>query len=181
MAGSALVLIGFMGTGKSSVGRAVAERLRLPRFDTDELVSARFGLPISAIFEQFGELDFRAAEQQVLAEVDGKEPAVVVTGGGILLRAQNVERCRQLGVIAHLTADEQTIFDRVSRRPSRPLLQSENPRARMCELLAQRLPLYRALADFEINTGGLTHAEAADALIAGWNTAATPSDRKVCK
>lgn len=170
-----------MGTGKSSVGRAVAERLRLPRFDTDQLVSARFGLPITAIFEQFGELDFRAAEEQVLAEIDGAQPAIVVTGGGILLRAQNVERCRQLGIVAHLTAEEETIFGRVSRRPSRPLLQTENPRARMCELLAQRLPLYRALADFEVDTGGLTHAEAADALIAGWNAAAAEPDRKLRK
>lgn len=166
MAGRALVLIGFMGSGKSSVGRLVSERLSVPRFDTDELVSAQMRLSISEIFSRFGEEHFRDAESEALAALSGTEASVIVTGGGIVLRPANVERCKTLGTIAFLTADEETIFRRVSRRSSRPLLQTENPRTTLSELFQQREPLYRALADFEIDTTSLDHSAVADALMA---------------
>ena len=128
------MLIGFMGAGKSSVGRALARRTGLPLFDTDQLVSERLGLPITEIFAQRGEDEFRACETAVLAEIPA-QPAIVVTGGGIVLRAENVAAMKRLGTVVHLTADEETLFERATRRATRPLLKTSDPRATFAELL----------------------------------------------
>jgi shikimate kinase len=159
--GNAIVLIGFMGAGKSSVGRTLARMTGLARFDTDEMVVARFGLTIPEIFEQCGEEKFREAETEALRELSGKAQAILVTGGGIVLREENVALLRQLGPIVYLAADEETLFARISRRSTRPLLQTENPRATLRELVARRLPLYRSAADVEVDTSRLTHDEVA--------------------
>jgi shikimate kinase len=93
--------------------------------------------------------------------LSGKAQAIVVTGGGIVLREENVALLRQLGPIVYLGADEETLFARISRRSTRPLLQTENPRATLRELVARRLPLYRSAADVEVDTSRLTHDEVA--------------------
>jgi shikimate kinase len=159
--GHAIVLIGFMGAGKSSVGRTLARTTGRPRFDTDEMIAARFGLTISEIFEKRGEESFRDAESDALEELSIETDAIIVTGGGIVLRETNTARLRELGAVVYLSADEETLFRRISRRPTRPLLQTADPRATMKELLAGRLPLYRAAADVEVDTSGLTHDEVA--------------------
>lgn len=159
--GNAIGLIGFMGAGKSSVGRTLARMTGLARFDTDEMVSARFGLTIPQIFEAHGEERFRDAETDALRELSGKGQAILVTGGGIVLREENVALLRELGRIVYLAADEETLFARISRRQTRPLLRTENPRATVKELVAKRLPLYRAAADVEVDTARLTHDEVA--------------------
>jgi shikimate kinase len=159
--GPAIVLIGFMGAGKSSVGRMLARMTGLPRFDTDEMVAARFGLTISEIFENYGEESFREAETETLRDLSGKGKAIIVTGGGIVTRPENIELLHQLGTVVLLAADEQTLFGRISRRTSRPLLRTENPRATVTALLEKRLPLYRAAADVEIETSALAHEEVA--------------------
>ncbi|MFL6536827.1 MAG: shikimate kinase [Chthoniobacterales bacterium] len=170
--GNALVLIGFMGAGKSSAGRAVAQKLRLPRFDTDEMVAAKFAISISEIFRQFGEARFRDAETEALRELDGKSEAVIVTGGGIVLREENIRELQRLGTIVSLHAREEIIFERVSRRSSRPLLRTENPRATVAQLLATRAPLYRAAADAEIDTSDFAQQELGEAVIREWERAA---------
>ena len=162
--GRAIVLIGFMGSGKSSAGRILERKTGWPRFDTDEMVSARFGRPVPEIFADFGEDTFRDAESEVVGHLSAA-PAVIVTGGGVVLRASNVELLRRVGTLVHLEADEETLFRRVSRRATRPLLQTENPRATLAELLRVRLPLYRAVADFQVDTSRLTHEEVADAVL----------------
>ncbi|MFN2621305.1 MAG: shikimate kinase [Chthoniobacterales bacterium] len=159
--GDAIVLIGFMGAGKSSVGRTLARITGLSRFDTDEMVAARFGLTIPKIFAAHGEETFREAETEALRELSGKGQTIVVTGGGIILRAENVALLHELGTIVYLSADEETLFARISRRSTRPLLQTANPRATLTELLAKRLPFYRDAADLEVDTSGLTHEEVA--------------------
>jgi shikimate kinase len=164
--GHAIVLIGFMGAGKSSVGRTLARMTGLPRFDTDEMVAARFGLTISEIFKIHGEEKFREAETGALRELSGKGGAVVVTGGGIVLRPENVELLRALGPVFHLRADEETLFKRISRRDSRPLLRTENPRATVAELLRVRLPAYQEVADVEVDTSALTHDGVAKMILA---------------
>ena len=171
--GNALVLIGFMGAGKSSAGRAIAHKLRLPRFDTDEMVAAKLGLSISEIFRTFGEAAFRDAETQVLRELNGSSEAVIVTGGGIVVREENVAELHRLGTIVHLHAREEVIFERVARRSSRPLLQTANPRTAVAHLLGARAPLYRAAADAELDTSDLTQQQVADGVIREWNAAAT--------
>lgn len=159
--GNAIVLIGFMGAGKSSVGRTLARMTGLPRFDTDEMVAARFGLTIPEIFEVHGEQKFRDAETEALRELSDKRQAIVVTGGGIVLREENVALLRECGTIVYLAADEETLFARISRRPTRPLLRTTDPRATLSELLAARLPLYREAADVEVDTSLLSHDEVA--------------------
>jgi shikimate kinase len=164
--GTAIVLIGFMGAGKSSVGRILARMTGLPRFDTDEMIAARFGLTISEIFATHGEEKFREAESEALHELSGKGRAIIVTGGGIVLRPENAELLHALGTIVYLAADGETLFERISRRTTRPLLQTDNPRATVTELLRARLPLYRSAADIEVETSALTHDEVAKVILA---------------
>jgi shikimate kinase len=163
--GRAIVLIGFMGAGKSSVGRTLARITGLPRFDTDEMVGARFGLSISDIFALHGEEQFRDAETEALRELSGKGEMIAVTGGGIVLRPANVELLHALGTIVHLRADEWTLFQRISRRPTRPLLRTEDPRATVTKLLGERMPFYSRAADIEVDTTTLMHEEVAKLIL----------------
>ena len=163
--GDAIVLIGFMGAGKSSVGRTLARMTGLARFDSDEMVAARFGLTIPEIFAAHGEEAFREAETEALRELFGKGQAIIVTGGGIILRAENVALLHELGTIIYLSADEETLFARISRRSTRPLLQTPDPRATLNELLAKRLPFYRDAADLEVDTSRLKHDEVARTIL----------------
>lgn len=146
-----------MGAGKSSVGRRVATKLGWPRYDTDEMVKRKFGMPIAQLFAKKGEAFFRDAEAEALREIDASEPGVIVTGGGILLRKENAQRLRRLGHLIYLQADEETLFRRVSKRATRPLLQAKNPRQRLHELLQVRAPLYEKFADATIETTDLDH------------------------
>jgi shikimate kinase len=160
-----IVLIGMMGAGKSSVGRLLARRTGLSCFDTDELVAAEFGLSIPDIFARHGEGRFRDAETEVLRKLFLPQPTIIVTGGGIVVCAENVDLLKRLGTIVWLTADETTLFERASRRGERPLLKTADPRATFSELLGQRQPLYAAAADFKIDTSSLTHDEIADEIL----------------
>jgi shikimate kinase len=162
---NAIVLIGFMGAGKSSAGRTLARMTGLPRFDTDEMVATQLGLTIPQIFLKHGEEKFRDAETEALRELLGRGRAIVVTGGGIVLREENITLLRTLWTIVHLAADEETLFSRISRRSNRPLLQTENPRATMTELLRARLPVYRQTADLEVDTSLLRHDEVAEQIL----------------
>src|SRR4051794_11559569 len=163
--GDAIVLVGFMGAGKSSVGRVLARITGLPRFDTDEMVRAHFGLAITEIFDKHGEEKFREAETEVLRELAGKGAVIIVTGGGMVLRQGNRELLQALGAVIHLSADEETLFARISRRRTRPLLRTDNPRQTVSDLLAARLPLYQEIADAEVNTSSLTHEQVAGRIL----------------
>jgi shikimate kinase len=169
--GNSLVLIGFMGTGKSAAGRLIARRLRLTRVDTDELVVQELGAPIATIFAEHGEKIFRDAETAVLNRLQLNDAAVIVTGGGVVLREENVRRLRELGTLIRLNADEDTIFRRISRRGTRPLLKTADPRATLRSLLATREVFYSAAADATVDTSTLTHEQTADEIIAAWNCA----------
>ena len=163
--GQAIVLIGFMGAGKSSTGKALARKTGLACFDTDEIVSKRFGLSVTEIFVQLGEEEFREAETEVLEQLAKAAPTIIVTGGGIVLRPENVKMLGELGTVVSLEADEETLFRRISKRATRPLLQTENPRSTLADLLRVRAPLYRAAADIRLDTSRLTHDEVADAIL----------------
>jgi shikimate kinase len=163
--GQAIVLIGFMGAGKSSIGRRLEQRTGFPRFDTDELVAAKFGLPISGIFELHGETVFRDAETETLTKLEANRASIIVTGGGILLRRNNADLLQRLGFIVYLMADEETLFDRASKRSSRPLLQTDDPRRTMKELLQVRVPLYEKAADTIVDTSYLNHDAVADLIL----------------
>jgi shikimate kinase len=160
-----IVLIGMMGAGKSSVGRCLARRAGLARIDTDEMVAAKFGISIAEIFSRYGEGEFREAEREALRDLVTRDAAIIVTGGGVVLREENVDLLKQLGVIAWLDADEETLFERASRRGERPALQTENPRETFSELLQKRGPLYAKAADFRVDTSSLSHEEVADKIL----------------
>jgi shikimate kinase len=164
-AAKSIVLIGMMGAGKSSVGRALERRTGLARLDTDETVGARFGMSIAEIFEKHGEENFRDAETETLRNLAPNRAAIIVTGGGIVLRSENVDLLRRLGTIVWLNGDETTLFERASRRHTRPLLQNDDPRAIFSELFRKRAPIYKTAADFEINTSNLTHDQVAETIL----------------
>src|SRR5438552_17051990 len=126
--GRSIGLVDMMGAGKSSVGVCLRRRARLKLFDTDEIVMSKFGMPISEIFSRHGENKFREAETEALQRLATREPAIIVTGGGILLREQNIQLLKRLRVVARLQADKGTRFQRASRAGSRPLLQCKNPK-----------------------------------------------------
>jgi shikimate kinase len=161
-----IVLIGFMGSGKTSIGRLIAHRLGFEFVDTDTRVVERAGMQIADIFSKHGEAWFRDQESAVLRSFGVLKRAVVSTGGGILLRPENHELLRELGFVVWLTASEEVIFERVSRNKKRPLLHTTDPRATVHELLEQRRPLYEGAAQFTLDSSGLGHEAAADAVIA---------------
>ena len=155
-----------MGAGKSSVGCCLHRRTGLALHDTDEIVAANFGMSISAIFPKFGEQRFRQAETEALRTLPTTEQAIVVTGGGIVLRNENVEILKRLGVIVWLDGDEETLFARISRKQNRPLLQTKNPKKAFSQIFGARRPLYENIADVRIDTSVLTDEEVAVAILA---------------
>jgi shikimate kinase len=161
-----IVLIGFMGSGKTSIGRLVAARLGFQFIDTDAVIVERAGMPITEIFERHGEAWFREQETATLRSLSVVNRAVISTGGGIVGREENHTLLRALGLVVWLTASEEVIFERVSRNKKRPLLQTPDPRATVRELLEQRRPLYEAVAQFTLETSTLAHEATASALVA---------------
>ena len=161
-----IVLIGFMGSGKSSIGRLIAGRLGFQYVDTDALLVQRTGREIPEIFRREGEEHFRDLETAVLESLTPLQRCVIATGGGVVLRERNRELLRELGFVVLLTASEDVIFERVSRNARRPLLQTPNPRATVAALLAARQPAYAAAAQWTIDNSALTHAETAQAVVA---------------
>jgi shikimate kinase len=155
-----------MGAGKSSVGRCLNRRTGLALHDTDEIIEANFGMSISEIFAKHGEKKFRAAETEVLRRMRTEEQRIIITGGGIVLRQENVEILRSQAVIVWLDADEETLFARASQKQNKPLLQTENPRKTFAKILRARRPLYANIADIRIPTSALTDQEAAVAILA---------------
>ena len=161
-----IVLIGVMGAGKSSVGRCLHRRTGLALHDTDEIVTSKFGMSIPEIFAEYGEKQFREAETEALRHVRTEEQTIIITGGGIVLRKENVEILKRLGVIVWLDGDEETHFARTSRKQNRPLLQTKNPRKTFSQILGARRPLYANIADIRVDTSVLTDEEVAVAILA---------------
>jgi shikimate kinase len=161
-----IVFIGFMGSGKTSIGRLVAHRLGFQFIDTDAVVVERAGLPVAEIFARHGEAWFREQESSALRSLAMLNRAVISTGGGIVLREENRTLLRELGFVVWLTASEEVLMERVSRNKKRPLLQTADPRATVHELLEKRSALYEGAAQMTIDSSHLTHAAAAELVIA---------------
>jgi shikimate kinase len=154
-----------MGAGKSSVGACLRRRTGFGLLDTDEIVAASFGMSIPEIFAKHGEEKFREAETEALSHRRSEEQMIIITGGGIVLRKENVEMLRSQAVIVWLDADEETLFARASQKQNRPLLQTRNPRKAFSEILGARRPLYANIADIRIDTSVLTDEEVAMAIL----------------
>ncbi len=145
-------LIGPMGAGKSTVGRRLAELLDFRFVDSDREIEARTGVDIPLIFELEGEEGFRRREAAMIEELTEATGIVLATGGGAILRPENRTRLRSRGTVVYLqtSVDEQLQRTRFDKR--RPLLQTEDPRARLEELMAARAPLYEEAADIVVRT-----------------------------
>ncbi len=152
-----VVLVGFMATGKTTVGRACARVGRIRFVDTDAEVERTAGKRIPAIFESEGEAAFRKKETAVLRGLlEARNPRVIATGGGIVTIEENLPLLKRLGFVVWLDADQDDIVRRASRKRNRPLLLTKNPAATVAELLEERRPLYERAADLKITTTGLT-------------------------
>jgi shikimate kinase len=146
-----LALVGFMGSGKSSVGQLVAAQLHFRFADTDELIEARAGKTISAIFNEEGELRFREYEREVVEKLKSLHRTVIATGGGLVAHQENLGALKTHALVICLWASPETIWERVRHQTHRPLLQTPDGPAKIRQLLAEREPFYRQ-ADVLVNT-----------------------------
>lgn len=146
-----LALVGFMGTGKTSVGRLVAEQLKFEFIDTDELIQAHTGRTIADIFARDGEPAFRALERKVVEEIAARTRTVISTGGGLPTNAENLAALKTHALVVCLWASPEKIWERVRNQSHRPLLHDADPQSKIKELLAARSPFYRQ-ADVLVNT-----------------------------
>ncbi len=145
-------LVGPMGAGKSTIGRLLAAELNLNFRDSDRVIEERTGADIPWIFDMEGEEGFRDRETAVLQELANERDAVIATGGGIVLRPQNREIMKTSGFVCYLTASIDQLVERTARDKKRPLLQVENPRQKIIDLLTMRDSLYQDASDFVVNT-----------------------------
>jgi shikimate kinase len=145
-----VALVGFMGTGKSTVGNVLASMLHLRLVDTDMLIEQRAGKRISEIFATDGEARFRAYESEIVNELEEARGCVISTGGGLVVNPANLESLKKHALVVCLWASPEAIFARVGHQTHRPLLRSPEPLAKIKELLAQREPFYRK-ADVLLN------------------------------
>jgi shikimate kinase len=151
-----IVLVGMMGAGKSTIGRRLAARLRLPFTDADTEIEAAAGMSIPDIFETRGEAQFRDGEARVIARLLEHGPIVLATGGGAFMREETRDRIRAKAISIWLRADADVIMRRVRRRADRPLLQTADPEATVNRLLGEREPVYRN-ADLTIMSRDVPH------------------------
>jgi shikimate kinase len=147
-----VVLVGLMGSGKTSIGRRISDASGLPFVDTDEEVVKAAGCPIPEIFSRFGQEEFRSGERRVIQRILGGTPAVVATGGGSFMDAGTRATIAKHGVTVWLRADLGTLVERTQRKITRPLLRAGNPREILARLIEERYPIY-GNADIIVDVG----------------------------
>ncbi len=148
-----IILIGFMGTGKSSVGTRLANRLSMMFVDTDNEIEKRCQMTISELFESRGEEAFRTMETSLLREYqETLNQTVLSTGGGMPLRTENVNLLRKIGFVIFLKTSKEVTYQRLKDDTTRPLLQCENPLDAIDQMLKIRVPIYEACADAVLET-----------------------------
>ena len=161
-----IALIGFMGVGKTTVSHALGRRLGAEEIDVDKWIVERERRPISEIFEKEGEMVFRNMESAAIKELsckgDGRQGKILSCGGGAVLRASNVEALKSNGVIVLLTATPETVFGRIGRGHSRPVLEGNMNVPYIASLMEKRRPAYEAAADFAVTTDGKTPEQIAE-------------------
>lgn len=156
------VLIGFMGCGKSTVSKLLAEKLGWQLVDTDARIEEEQGTTISSMFADRGEAWFRILESELIERLSmEKEPMIISTGGGLPIQPQNKELLEKLGDVIYLQVQPQTVLKRLKEDTTRPLLQGEDKEQKIKELLACRGPIYEEVADYIIVTDAMTPKEVA--------------------
>ena len=159
-----IVLVGFMGTGKTTIATALANRLKMRYVSTDDMIEKYEKRTINEIFTDSGEEYFRDVESGVVKEASGMENVVIDAGGGAVLREKNMANFKSNGIVICLTADEETVMSRTKKYKHRPLLNVEDPKRKIRELLKKREPFY-AKADHCIDTGKLTVKQVVEEIV----------------
>lgn len=149
-----IYLVGPMGAGKTAVGRQLASKLGLQFYDSDQEIEARTGVDIPYIFEKEGEQGFRSRERDVIADLTRLTGVVIATGGGAIVDPANRVRLREAGTVVYLDTSIDQQLRRTGRSTTRPLLMTGDPRAVLTTLRSTREPLYREIADIELDTTG---------------------------
>jgi shikimate kinase len=162
--GRAIVLVGMMGAGKSSIGRRLAQRLDIPFVDADGEIEIAAGMSIEDIFATRGEPEFRAGEARVIARLLESGTQVIATGGGAFMNADTRAAIKAKGISVWLMADFDVLMRRIKRRNDRPLLQIDDPEAKLRELIDLRYPTY-ALADLTVQSRDVVHEKIVDEMI----------------
>ncbi len=160
--GNNVLMIGFMGSGKTSVGRELARMLGFRFVDTDEeVIRAAGGREVSQIFEEEGEAAFREREARILQMLAGEKNLVISTGGGLPVRDENRRLMETMGLVVWLDATREAILHRVAGNQNRPLLRGDNVEEEVSRMLTERRPIYEALAELRIETDGLSVGDVA--------------------
>jgi len=162
-----IILVGFMGCGKSTIAREISQRLGYPLVDTDDLIVSQEGREVREIFESDGQEHFRDLETSLLKSLTTRhdKSKIISTGGGLPLREQNREMLKELGYVVWLQAGVETIFERTSRTNKRPLLQTEDPRETINTMLTERNHIYADASHLTIQTDDLSINEVAHGII----------------
>ena len=150
-----IYLIGLMGAGKTTIGRQLARSLKMPFYDSDKAIEEHTGVDIPTIFEFEGEQGFRQRERKMIRQLTELKGIVLATGGGVILSEQNRELLKNNGYVVYLQCSVERILERTRRDTQRPLLNTENPRKRIEQLLNEREGLYSSCADYIVDTGRL--------------------------
>lgn len=172
-----IYLVGMMGAGKTTVGRALARRLGRPFVDCDKEIVQRTGVPVATIFEIEGEAGFRRRESEALAQIAATPGQVVATGGGAVLAEVNRETLRRQGTVVYLRVSVDRLVERTARDTARPLLAGVDRRATIESLLALRDPLYREVAHFVIDSAGQSPGTLAGRIAEALHRPSNPSPR----
>jgi shikimate kinase len=153
---SNIFLVGPMGAGKTTVGRQLAKALKMQFFDSDHEIEQRTGVSIPLIFDIEGEAGFREREKKMIDELTQKSNVVLATGGGVVLNPENRQHLATRGTVIYLKAKVTQLFKRTAKDRNRPLLQNDDPKGKLQQLMEARQPLYLEVADFALETDGRT-------------------------
>jgi len=162
--GRNVVLLGFMGTGKTTVGEIIAARTDLSFVDMDDMIEERAGKSIDRIFAEEGESHFREMERQLVIDLAGQEGLVIGAGGGVVLNADNVRDFSETGLVVCLTASTDVILARVSKESHRPLLEGGEKAEKIVSILESRKELYGAIP-FQVDTSDLTPDQVVEVIV----------------
>ncbi|MFM2344434.1 MAG: hypothetical protein RLZZ210_1045 [Pseudomonadota bacterium] len=147
-----IILIGMMGSGKTTIGRAVAQRINYPFFDSDHVIEERCGTSIATIFSLEGEIGFRKRETEVIHSLCSQANIVLATGGGAVLDEKNRKALQSSGIIIYLKASIDALWQRTSQDKTRPLLENKNPRQILENIYQDRDPIYTSMANYTVDT-----------------------------
>jgi len=167
---SHIILVGPMGAGKTTIGKSLSQQISLPFCDVDQLIVDRAGADIPWIFDVEGEEGFRKRERAALLEALEQEPSVIATGGGIVMLEDNRKTLRKLPGVVFLETSVEQQFARTAKDKNRPLLQGEDPKKTLIDLMAIRAPFYSEVASYTISTDDNRPKQVVDSITAYWKS-----------